>query len=106
MVADPILMVGRRVSAVSNREAAFPRRKQRPGYEDIRPKGVGNVGRLGAPAASCAKQKAHELVTTGPPDRPTFPHTNGFHGFLRALPGEPGFLATIAGAMRSASSPT
>jgi hypothetical protein len=26
---------------------------------------------------------------------------NGFNGFLRALPGEPGFLATIAGVMQS-----
>jgi len=29
-------------------------------------------------------------------DHPAFPHANGFNGFLRALPGEPGFLATIA----------
>ena len=26
---------------------------------------------------------------------------NGFNGVLRALPGEPGFVATIPGAMRS-----
>jgi hypothetical protein len=30
-------------------------------------------------------------------DRPAFPHANGFNGFLRALPGESGFLATIIG---------
>jgi len=27
---------------------------------------------------------------------PAFPHANGFNGLYRALPGEPGFLATVA----------
>src|SRR5579863_8717044 len=33
-------------------------------------------------------EKAHEIVTTGPPGHPAFPHANGFNGFLRALPGD------------------
>jgi hypothetical protein len=45
-------------------------------------------------------KKAHELATTSPPENPAFPHANGFNGLWRALPGESGFLATVAGAMR------
>ena len=36
----------------------------------------------------CKEWKAHELVTTGPPEHPAFPHANGFNGFLRDLPGD------------------
>jgi hypothetical protein len=53
-------------------------------------------GRSRAPAASRATKKAHELVNTGSPKQSGIPRANGFNGFLRALPGEPGFLATIA----------
>ena len=53
-----------------------------------------------APAASCAMKKAHELVTTGSPENTGIPCASGFNGLLRALPGEPGFLATIISAMR------
>jgi hypothetical protein len=46
---------------------------------------------------ACEKQKhtskAHHRSTGS---GPAFPHANGFNGFLRALPGEPGFVATIA----------
>jgi hypothetical protein len=34
------------------------------------------------------------------PETPGIPRANGFNGFLRALLGEPGFLATIVSAMR------
>ena len=49
---------------------------------------------------ACKSKKAHELVTTSEPDNPAFPHANGFNGLWRALPGEPGFLATIPGVKR------
>jgi hypothetical protein len=42
------------------------------------------------------KIKHTSIVTTGSPDVPGLPCANGFNGFLRALPGEPGFVATIA----------
>ena len=49
-----------------------------------------------AAAASHAKQNEHtSVVTTVTPVHPAFPPRNGFNGFLRALPGEPGFLATV-----------
>jgi hypothetical protein len=53
-----------------------------------------------APAASRAKNETHELVTAGSPGSPGIPARAGFNGFLRALPGEPGSLATVIGAMR------
>src|SRR5467141_1607203 len=34
-------------------------------------------------------------VTTSTPESPDVPARNGFNGFLRALPGEPGLFATI-----------
>jgi hypothetical protein len=37
---------------------------------------------------ACESKKAHELVTTSPPDHPAFPHANGFNGLWRALPGD------------------
>ena len=50
-----------------------------------------------APAASRAKKTKHtSVVTAGSPEHPAFPHANGFNGLLRALLGEPGFIATIA----------
>jgi len=42
----------------------------------------------------CSK-KAHELVTTGMLNTPAFP-ARWFYGLCRALPGVPGFLATVA----------
>jgi len=49
------------------------------------------------------KQKTHELVTTGPPKQSGTPCAIGFNGLLRALPGEPGFLATVTPEKRLAS---
>ena len=48
-----------------------------------------------APAASRAVKKAHEYFTTGSPNSPAFP-AQWCYGLFRALPGEPGFLATVA----------
>ena len=53
-----------------------------------------------APAASRAKQKSAQVSHRRSPETPGIPRANGFNGFLRALPSEPGFLATIASAMR------
>ena len=57
--------------------------------------GVGNAGCPSAPAASRGKNKNHTSVVTAGTRRnhPAFPHANGFNGFLRALPGEPGCLS-------------
>jgi hypothetical protein len=41
-------------------------------------------------------KEAHEQITTGQPEITGIPCANGFNGFLRALLGEPGFLATVA----------
>lgn len=50
-----------------------------------------------APIASRGNEKNHtSIVTTGTPLSTGIPRTNGFNGFLRALLGEPGFVATIA----------
>jgi hypothetical protein len=46
-----------------------------------------------APAASCASKKAHELVTTGSTGSIRLSPREGFNGFFRALPGEPGLLS-------------
>jgi hypothetical protein len=43
----------------------------------------------------CKGKKHAELVTTGSPKRSGIPCANGFNGFLHALPGESGFLATV-----------
>ena len=41
-------------------------------------------------------KKAHEQVTPGSPKHSGIPRANGFNGFLRGLPGEPGFVASVA----------
>jgi hypothetical protein len=48
------------------------------------------------PTASRGVKEAHEQVTTGRAENTGIPCANGFNGFLRALPGEPGFFATVA----------
>jgi hypothetical protein len=53
-------------------------------------------GASNAPAASRAKNRKHtSKVTTGSLGNAGIPCASGFNGLLRALPGEPGFLATI-----------
>src|SRR5579872_2064027 len=55
-----------------------------------------------APVASGAKIKSTpSKSTTVTPDSPGIPRANGFNGFLRALPGEPGFLAPVASRIAS-----
>jgi hypothetical protein len=49
---------------------------------------------LAAPMARL-QQKKQAAVTTGTPQQPAFP-AQWFDGVSRALPGVPGFLATIA----------
>src|SRR5690348_6144620 len=41
------------------------------------------------------QKKAHALVTTGTPNDPAFP-AQWLYGLCRALPGVPGFVATVA----------
>jgi hypothetical protein len=45
---------------------------------------------------ACEKQKHTSKSPQVHRIDPAFPHAIGFNGFLRALPGEPGFVATIA----------
>ena len=46
---------------------------------------------------ACQKKKTYELKSPQVRQRRSgIPRANGFNGFLRALPGEPGFLVTIA----------
>jgi len=40
-------------------------------------------------------KKARKHITTVTPASPGIPRANGFNGLFRALPGEPGFVATI-----------
>jgi len=59
---------------------------------------AGNAGRLNAPAALCAKVKSTQASSPRSHRKtPGIPRANGFNGLLRALLGESGFLATIAG---------
>src|SRR4051812_4069034 len=45
------------------------------------------------PQPRVRNKKAHELVTTSPPEQPGIPARNGFNGLLRALPGDRAFLS-------------
>ena len=75
-----------------------PRRAMRPSRcMKFSPKeGVGNAGCPLHP-----RPRVHLVlvertrVTTSTPESPDVPARNGFNGFLRALPGEPGLFATI-----------
>jgi hypothetical protein len=59
--------------------------------------GTGNAGYVDCTRSlACERKKHTSVVTTGTPDRPGIPCASGFNGFLRALLGEPGFVATIA----------
>jgi hypothetical protein len=84
---------------VDTHDHAFPRRKRAqvlPHHSAQR--GRGECRAPIVPAASRGKNKNHTSIVTAGTRRnhPAFPHANGFNGFLRALLGEPGFLATIA----------
>jgi len=78
--------------------SAFPRRKTRPEYQKVALRIRGRRKRRACShtrSLACSK-KTRELVTTGRPNHPAFP-ARWCYGFLRDLPGEPGFIATIAG---------
>jgi hypothetical protein len=48
------------------------------------------------------QQKKQAAVTTGSAEHPAFP-ARWLYGFLRALPGAPGFLATISARSKASS---
>jgi hypothetical protein len=76
------------------------RKAPEPCISLVRPRteGAGKAGAKIAPIALRAKRKDTQAsVLTGTPFAIGLPSANGFNGFLRALPGEPGFLATITG---------
>jgi hypothetical protein len=66
--------------------------ENRPSFEE----GAGNAGRAMRTRSLARKAKSAQVSHRRSPETPGIPRANGFNGFLRALPGEPGFLATIA----------
>src|SRR6267142_403281 len=79
------------------RDFASSRREASEALMKLSPKeGVGNAGCPLHP-----RPRVHLVVvestrvTTSTPESPGIPARNGFNGFLRALPGEPGLFATI-----------
>jgi len=57
--------------------------------------GAGNAGRSSRTRSLACKRKKHaSKVTTGKPRQPALP-AQWSYGLFRALPGEPGFVATI-----------
>ena len=55
-----------------------------------------------APIALRANRKDTQAeVTTGQAASHDIPRASGFNGFLRALPGDLGFVASVVGAMQS-----
>ena len=65
-----------------------------------KPEGTGNAGRSARPQPRVQMKKAHEHSHHGHAGFTRHSRHNGFNGLLRALPGEPGFLATIPSATR------
>jgi hypothetical protein len=78
----------RHTPAISLRDAPELSKNSPPLYAE----GAGKAGRRLAPAASCAKWKTHELVTTGEVGSIRLSPRDGFNGFLRALPSDRAFL--------------
>src|SRR6202011_1569122 len=63
--------------------------------------GAGNAGRPMRPIAACAMVEVeHTRVSQVTPESPGTPRAM-VYGLYRALPGEPGFLATVAGGIAS-----
>jgi hypothetical protein len=63
-----------------------------------RKEGAGNAGRSdSARSLVCETKKAHKHSHHGHAENTRHSPRNGFNGFLRALPGESGFLVTVAG---------
>src|SRR6202790_1553410 len=87
----------RRDDDVGRHAFAFPRRDARPGCACLfRPKeGAGNAGRPMRPIAACAMVVVERTrVSQVTPESPGIPRAM-VYGLFRALPGEPGFLATV-----------
>src|SRR5579872_7296731 len=84
----------------STHACAFPPRDStrvpRP-KDPSRLKGAGNAGRAVRAHSLACKIKKHTSKSTAGRRFARHSPRNGFNGLLRALPGEPGFLATIAG---------
>ena len=80
------------------RSSAFPRGKSPPGDLVVPPKteGAGNAGCSAAPAASRANEKSTRASHHRFAETLRHSPRNGFNGFLRGLPGEPGFVASVA----------
>src|ERR1700688_3597381 len=101
MVRSPPKPNGRR-RGVSNHEAAGPRSRGMicPGCANNsmpskKPEGAGNAGRPMRPQAACAMVVIERTrVSQVTPESPGIPHAM-VYGLLRALPGAPGFLATV-----------
>jgi len=76
------------------RSSAFPRGKSPPGDLVVPPKteGAGNAGCSVAPAASRANEKSTRASHHRFAETLRHSPRNGFNGFLRGLPGEPGLL--------------
>jgi hypothetical protein len=65
--------------------------------------GAGNAGRPMRPIAACALVESKSTrVSQVTPESPGIPHAM-VYGLYRALPGEPGFLATVIGGVASAN---
>src|SRR3984893_3670684 len=62
----------------------------------LKPEGAGNTGRPMRPIAACALVESKSTrVSQVTPESPGIPRAM-VYGLYRALPGEPGFLATVA----------
>jgi hypothetical protein len=84
---------------VDGQESAFSRLDPPevcPNVSRLEIRGRGECRMRAAPAVSCAngKRKAHEHTGSAKNIRHSL--RNGFNGFLRALPGVSGFLASVA----------
>jgi hypothetical protein len=69
----------------------------------IRSEGAGKAGRRPHPQPRVRIKKAHELVTTVTTGSTRLSPREGFHGFLRALPGERASLSPSSARMISAN---
>jgi hypothetical protein len=85
------------------RDSAFPRHVWCPSDASSRPsssKRAQGMPDARAPAASCVKNKTHELVTTGTPQQSGIPRAMVLR-FRSCSSRRSGFLVSVAGAMRS-----
>jgi hypothetical protein len=94
-----LAMTARYESAISPRVFRARFAYERPALLEKRAWGM--PGAQCTRSLACRKGRKHtSVVTTGLPETPSIPARNGFNKLLRALPGEPGFLATVASGYR------